>query len=80
VSIVAFLKATGERAIGMFSGSLASLLIADGGGLFDVGWGRALGASGMAALLSVLASFSKRYVGPEGPGLTETLVEKDGWP
>lgn len=78
--MLSFFKATGERAVGMFSGSLAGFLLADGGSLFDVGWGKALGVSGMAALLSVLASCSKYFVGPEGPGFTETVVRREDVP
>lgn len=71
---LAFVKAAGERAVGMFAGTLGSVLMANGSDLFDAGWKGALGTAGMAALLSVLASVAKGSAGPVGPGFTETLV------
>lgn len=70
----AFVLAAGERAVGVFSGVLSSVLVADGVDVFHVGWKAALGTSLGAALLSVLASLAKRRVGPEGPGLMETTA------
>jgi len=72
--VKAFVLAAGERAVGAFSGVLSSALMADGADVFHVGWKAALGTSIGAALLSVLASLTKRPVGPEGPGLTETTA------
>lgn len=69
---MAFVLATGERAAGMFAGTLSSILIAQGTDIMDAGWSKALGVSAMAALLSVLSSVAKGNVGPEGPGVTET--------
>jgi hypothetical protein len=77
---MSFLKATSERAVGLAAGSLASFIIVNGGSSPDVGdidWSKGLGIAGGAALLSVLASFVKSFVGPVGPGLTETVVVRD---
>lgn len=67
-----FLVATGERAVGMFAGTLSSALFVDGTDLFHVPWQSGLGTATGAALLSVLTSIAKAHVGPEGPGVTET--------
>lgn len=67
-----FFKATGERAVGMFSGALASALFVNGTDLFTVSWKAGVGTAGGAALLSILTSLAKGQVGPEGPGITET--------
>lgn len=69
-----FVLATIERAVGMFAGTLSSVLIADGADLFDVAWKKALGVAGMSAVLSVAASLAKGRVGPEGPGFSETTT------
>jgi hypothetical protein len=70
-----FLKATGERAVGAFSATLAGFLGAAGTDILALEWDRSLSVAGGAALFSALSSFAKRYVGPEGPGLTETVVK-----
>jgi glutaredoxin-related protein len=72
-----FLKATGERAVGAFSGTMVTFLTAAGTDLHKLDWSVSLGVSGGAALASVLASFAKWKVGPDGPGLTEKTVAGD---
>lgn len=67
-----FFKAAAERAVGMFSGALASALFVNGIDLFHVDWKAGVGTAGGAALLSILTSVAKGQVGPEGPGITET--------
>ena len=78
----AFARATVERAVGSFSGVMASALFADGSDLFSIRWKSALGLAGGAALLSILASLAKGHVGPEGPGVMETTrgAGRDGAP
>ncbi|MEU1602692.1 holin [Micromonospora matsumotoense] len=53
---IAFAKALAERAITVFSSSLAGLLTAGGFGLIDAPWEQSLSVSGMAALVAVLLS------------------------
>ncbi len=69
---MAFVLAAGERAAGMFAGTLSSVLIAQGTDVLNAGWSKALSVSAMAALLSVLSSVAKGNVGPPGPSITET--------
>jgi hypothetical protein len=67
-----FFRAVAERAVGGFSGVLATALAADGADLCSVRWKAAFGLAGGVALLSILTSLVKGQVGPEGPGITET--------
>jgi hypothetical protein len=52
----AYWKLLGERALVAFSASLGGLLAAGGFDLLSAPWKQSLAASGMAALLAVLAS------------------------
>lgn len=61
-----FWLSTLERMVKTFAQSLAAILVADGGGLLDIGWPAALSTAGMAAVISVLMSMGSSAVGPDG--------------
>jgi Putative lactococcus lactis phage r1t holin len=69
---VAFWKAAGERALGLFAGSLVTTVTVDGDGMSWADWEGGLSVALGVALVSVLCSVGKSHVGTEGPGLFET--------
>jgi hypothetical protein len=67
-----FWKAAGERAVGLFAGSLVTTITVDGNGMSASDWFSGLSTAGALAVASLLCSLVKANVGPEGPGLNET--------
>lgn len=72
--MLAFAKATAERAAKTFAQALAALLVADGTDLLDTDWGDRLSVAGMATLLSVLSSIASGQFGNDGPSLANEKV------
>ena len=70
----AFWKAAVERAVKTFAQALLAVMTADGFGLLDADWPARLSASGLAAILSLLASVGSAGVGNSGPSLSTERV------
>ncbi|MEU9793841.1 holin [Streptomyces sparsogenes] len=73
MTTIAFWRATFERTLRTFAQAELALLSGDGLGILDVDWGQALSVGGLAAVLALLTAVATSR-GPEGPGLTETVV------
>lgn len=71
MAITTFWKDALERAVRTAAQAEAAILIASGTGLFDTDWLAGLGASGMAAVLSLLTSLGSAQTNPDG---TASLV------
>lgn len=58
-----FWQRAGERALKSFAQSLVAVLTAEGLGLFEAAWPKAISTAGMVALLSVLTSLASSTIG-----------------
>ncbi|KAB7850114.1 holin [Streptomyces mobaraensis] len=75
MTTAAFWIATFERSIRTFAQALLGVLTAHATGVLDADWTGALSAAGLAAVLALLTAVASS-AGPEGPGLTETVVRR----
>jgi hypothetical protein len=73
---VAYFKLLGERAVVVFAATLGSLLSAGAFDLLNAPWEQSLSASGMAALLAILASVGGGAVtSSNSPAITSKSTE-----
>ncbi|MFF8716149.1 holin [Streptomyces sp. NPDC015184] len=72
---LAFWAATGERAVRTAAQTLLAALGLTAADVLDADWGQALALAGSAAVLAVLTALSAAGTG--GPGITETVRERD---
>ncbi|WP_406739861.1 holin [Streptomyces atratus] len=72
----AFWAATAERTVRTAAQTLIATLGLDTAGVLDVDWGQGLSLTGSAAFLAVLTAISASGAGGGGPGLTETVRER----
>ncbi|MEV7871517.1 holin [Streptomyces sp. NPDC088124] len=72
----AFWKSTGERAVRTGAQVLAATLGLDTVGVVSADWGDGLSLAAGAALLAVLTGIAASGGGAEGPGLTETVRDR----
>ena len=71
---VAFMQASGERAIKTFAQALVAVFAA-GVTILDIDWMQSLAIAGTAALLSILTSVASNNVGSYyGPSLADEAV------
>lgn len=73
---VAFWRATSERAIRTAAQTLVAALGLDTLGVLQANWSDGLSLAGGAAVLAVLTALATSG-GAEGPGLTETVRDRE---
>lgn len=73
---LAFWRATSERAVRTAAQTLVAALGLDTLGVLNANWGDGLSLAGGAAVLAVLTALATSG-GSEGPGLTETVRDRE---
>lgn len=71
----AFWVAALERAVRTFAQAVLGVIVTDATGVLDADWVEALSVGGLAAVAALLTAVAA-VGGPEGPGLTETVVRR----